>query len=301
MSAPKPKPQLDPAFRLETLNVLVVDDNDHMRVIVGEVLRAIGVRKVHHARNGWEALEQIRNVNPTTVITDWNMEPLSGIELVQMIRRAPDLPNRAVPMILLTGNTSRNQVIEARGCGVDEFLAKPVSAQALISRLEEVTLRRRPFVESATYAGPCRRRNRSEDFRGPFRRATDAVNQPGAQLVRTDPETIAMQKALRVIKMIADKLTNENKSEIGLLIEMIGDLAPLQSALKDSHVDRLIASLQRYIAGTGASGRMDLGVVRTHIGASLQVLTLPLARVTERDMVVSGLETVVERRLHVYG
>ena len=75
----------------------------------------------------------------------------------------------------MTGHSEKSRVTEARDAGVTEFVAKPVKAQTLLTRIEAVILRPRPFVRSPSYFGPDRRRTGTKDYAGPFRRADDGV------------------------------------------------------------------------------------------------------------------------------
>ena len=77
---------------------------------------------------------------------------------------------------MLTGHTSVDHVQAARDAGVNEFLAKPVSSKAILSRLVAVIEHPRPFVRTKVYFGPCRRRRREGDYHGPERRLAEIAN-----------------------------------------------------------------------------------------------------------------------------
>jgi CheY-like chemotaxis protein len=158
-------------YKFDRLRVLVVDDNVHMRKLVTTILQAFGVVQIQEADNGKRAWTVLREFNPDVVILDWAMDEMSGVELVQMLRTNPQTPNPFVPVIMLTGYTSMDHVIQARDAGSNEFIAKPVSAKTLMSRLVAVIENPRPFVRTSGYFGPCRRRRTSEEYRGPERRA----------------------------------------------------------------------------------------------------------------------------------
>ena len=164
-------------YRFERLKILVVDDNVHMRKLVITILQAFGVVQISEADSGDRAWTALREANPDVVVLDWVMEGMSGIELVKMIRSNPSCPNPFVPVIMLTGHTSAEHVLEARDAGINEFIAKPVSVKTMMSRLVAVIEHPRPYVRTNKYFGPCRRRG-AEDYRGPERR-----NETGKQLV----------------------------------------------------------------------------------------------------------------------
>jgi DNA-binding NtrC family response regulator len=153
--------------------MLLVDDNQHMRVLLGEILRAIGVREIIEAGDGREALRSLRAYPIDIVMTDLAMEPVSGIEFVRLVRNSPESPRPMVPVIMITGHATLQRVAEARDAGVTEFLGKPVTARGVIDRVTRVVEHPRPFVRSPTYFGPDRRRRDDPHHRGPFRRASD--------------------------------------------------------------------------------------------------------------------------------
>jgi DNA-binding response OmpR family regulator len=110
-------------------------------------------------------------LNPDVLILDWMMEGMTGIDLAKMIRTSAASPNPFVPIIMLTGHTSPERVRQARDFGVNEFLAKPVSVNAVMTRLSAVIEHPRPFVRTKVYFGPCRRRRGTDEYKGPERRA----------------------------------------------------------------------------------------------------------------------------------
>ena len=158
------------SYGLENLNILVADDNAHMRSIVVAVLKSIGVKNLREARNGAEALGILRQWQADVAVVDFRMEPVDGVEFTRLVRNSSDSANPYLPIIMLTGYADRPRVFEARDAGVTELIVKPVTAQAVISRLNAVVYHARPFVRSADYFGPCRRRTVSADYAGPERR-----------------------------------------------------------------------------------------------------------------------------------
>jgi len=158
-------------YRFDRLKVLVVDDNAHMRKLVITILQAFGVTQISEADGGENAWAKLREINPDVLVLDWVMEGMSGIDLVQKIRTDPQTPNPFVAVIMLTGHTHIDHVRMARDAGVHEFIAKPVSVKTMMSRLVSVIEHPRPFVRTATYFGPCRRRRGADEYRGPERRA----------------------------------------------------------------------------------------------------------------------------------
>ena len=164
-------------MRFELLKILMVDDNHHMRVLLTEILRAIGVKNVFEATDGAEALQALRNHQIDIVMTDLAMQPLDGIDFVRLVRNSPDSPNPMVPVIMITGHSTSRRVAEARDVGVTEFLSKPVTARGVIERINRVVEHPRAFVRTADYFGPDRRRRDDPNYTGPYRRQSDKQSQ----------------------------------------------------------------------------------------------------------------------------
>jgi CheY-like chemotaxis protein len=159
-------------YRFDRLRILVVDDNVHMRKLVVTILQAFGADQIYEAIDGEKAWSIMRDSNPDVVVLDWQMEGMSGLDFAKQIRTSPQTPNPFVPIIMLTGHTHIEQVRQARDAGVNEFLAKPVSVKAILSRLISVIEHPRPYVRTKSYFGPCRRRRVSDEYHGPERRIT---------------------------------------------------------------------------------------------------------------------------------
>ena len=160
-------------LRFELLKILLVDDNHHMRVLLSEILRAIGVRQVFEANDGAEGLQLMRTHQIDIIMTDLAMQPLDGIDFVRLLRNSADSPNPMAPVIMITGHSTHKRVNEARDVGVTEFLSKPVTAKGVLERIGRVVDSPRPFVRTNTYFGPDRRRKADPNYSGPYRRATD--------------------------------------------------------------------------------------------------------------------------------
>jgi len=165
--------------RYDLLKILLVDDNHYMRVLLAEILRAIGVQHLYEANDGAEGLQMLRDHPIDVVMTDLSMQPLDGIDFVRLLRNSPDSPNPMAPVIMVTGHSTFARVNEARDAGVSEFLAKPLTARGVVERLHQAIEHPRPFVRTGDYFGPDRRRRNDPNYKGPRRRAADAAKQAG--------------------------------------------------------------------------------------------------------------------------
>jgi two-component system, chemotaxis family, chemotaxis protein CheY len=161
------------AAGFDTLKVLIVEDNTHMRVLLRTILNSIGVRDIAEAGNGQAALALLRERKPDLVLTDLAMKPMDGLQFTRCVRNDEQSPNPFVPIIMITGYTERYRVEAARDAGVTEFMAKPITGNSLFARIVEILERPRAFVRSESYFGPDRRRHQLDDYTGPWRRQED--------------------------------------------------------------------------------------------------------------------------------
>ncbi len=167
-------------MRYELLRFLLVDDNPHMRVMLSEILKAIGVRHIYEAGDGVQGLQMLLDHPIDIIITDLAMQPLDGIDFVRLLRQAPESPNQMCPVIMITAHSTLSRVNEARDAGVNEFLAKPINPKGVIDRIHRVVGYPRAFVKSDGYVGPDRRRRGDPSYMGPFRRDADFRPQQNA-------------------------------------------------------------------------------------------------------------------------
>jgi CheY-like chemotaxis protein len=167
-------------YNLERLNFLVVDDNKHTRSLIKSILHALGVKNIIEATDGDDAFKELRHYQADLIICDWNMSPVDGLDFVRLVRTGKDSPNPHVPIIMLTGYTEMDRVLKARDSGVHEFLAKPISAKSLYSRIRAIIEHPRDFVRTSIYFGPDRRRRSSASYNGPERRKASEEAGPAA-------------------------------------------------------------------------------------------------------------------------
>jgi len=160
-------------YNLSALNIVVVDDSRHMLRLFHEVLSSFGVRQIRCFPDAAAAFAEICQTPPDIVVTDWRMEPVSGVELVRMLRQSDDSICPFVPIVAVTGHTDLVTVKLARDVGVTEFLAKPISPRSLYERLVTIIERPRTFVRTSSYVGPDRRRRLDSFYGGIERRAAD--------------------------------------------------------------------------------------------------------------------------------
>jgi len=136
------------------IKVLIVEDEPYSRKVVRTLLNAIGVEKIFEAKDGASGLEAIQTHNPDIVLLDWEMPGMNGAEFMRHVRAPTKFMYPAVPIIMLTGHSEKSRVMEAVDLGVHEFLLKPVSTTALLTRIVGVLSMPRPMIQRGNYYGP---------------------------------------------------------------------------------------------------------------------------------------------------
>ena len=116
--------------------VLVVDDHATMRRILRQLLSQIGFTKIEEAADGTGALAMLRAAPFGLVISDWNMAPMSGIELLVEVRKDANLKD--LPFILATAESKPENVIAAKKAGANNYIVKPFNAETLRSKIQSV-------------------------------------------------------------------------------------------------------------------------------------------------------------------
>ena len=119
-----------------SMPVLVVDDYSTMVRIIRNLLRQLGFENVDDASDGQLALAKMRGKKYGLVISDWNMEPMTGYELLKEVRADPNLA--PVPFIMVTAESKTENVIAAKQAGVSNYIVKPFNAETLKSKIEAV-------------------------------------------------------------------------------------------------------------------------------------------------------------------
>ena len=114
--------------------VLVVDDYQTMVRIIRNLLKQIGFEDVDDAADGAAALERLRERRYGLIISDWNMQPMSGYELLRRVRAEPE--TRSLPFIMVTAESKTDNVIAAKRAGVSNYIVKPFNALTLKSKIE---------------------------------------------------------------------------------------------------------------------------------------------------------------------
>lgn len=119
-----------------SIQILVVDDYQTMIRIIRNLLKQLGFENVDEAADGREALGKLKVRRYGLVISDWNMEPMTGYELLREVRADDDL--KATPFIMVTAESKTENVIAAKKAGVNNYIVKPFNAQTLKAKIASV-------------------------------------------------------------------------------------------------------------------------------------------------------------------
>jgi two-component system chemotaxis response regulator CheY len=117
-------------------DILIVDDSGAIRGIVRKLLTQLGYKCLDEASDGEEALEKISEKHFDLVISDWNMEPMSGDILLQRVRETKK--HADLPFIMMTADCTIDKIVQARHAGVSCFINKPFRAEALLAKISEL-------------------------------------------------------------------------------------------------------------------------------------------------------------------
>lgn len=142
---------------LSMLKIMLIDDNRHMRSLLTQILRSIGVREIDQAEDGASAFQLLHRTRYDIVIVDHQMAPITGTEFTRLVRISDDSPNPFVPILMVTGYADKHTIVNATNAGVNDIVVKPVSAKIISTRLAEMILNPKNFVRTKDYFGPDRR------------------------------------------------------------------------------------------------------------------------------------------------
>lgn len=120
----------------KNIKILIVDDFSTMRRIIKNLLRDLGYNNTSEADDGLTALPMLQSSNFDLLITDWNMPGMQGIDLLRAVRA--DTRLSTLPVMMVTAEQKREQIIEAAKAGVNGYIVKPFTAQTLKEKLEKI-------------------------------------------------------------------------------------------------------------------------------------------------------------------
>ena len=120
----------------KNMHILVVDDYNTMPRILKNLLKQLGFTNVDQAMDGAEALNQLNASKFDFIISDWNMEPMTGIELLREVRASDKLKH--IPFIMITAESKTENVVMVKQAGVSNYIVKPFNAETLKGKMASV-------------------------------------------------------------------------------------------------------------------------------------------------------------------
>jgi len=163
------------SYDLSHLDVMLVEKHGDMRRLFRDVLCQLGLSKVRDCGNVGTALEMFQETPADLVLTDWS-PGLDGVDLLRKLRQSGLSSNPFVPVVVVTANTESRHIYTARNSGMTEYLAKPITATRVYTRICSVIEKRRMFISNHDFFGPDRRRLMKDVFAGENRRLDGNVN-----------------------------------------------------------------------------------------------------------------------------
>ncbi|WP_333585777.1 response regulator [Phenylobacterium sp.] len=284
---------------LADLSVLVVDDHANTVLLMTDVLRAAGVGQVFSAANGLAARQEIARRDPKIIFTDRRMPLMDGLDLTRAVRLAavrpdPLTPNPEVPIIMVSGHRSAREVEEARQAGVNEFVMKPFTPAALLSRIQLVLSHPRPFVVSNVYIGPDRRRRTELSYGGPLRRNSDPEEVVDVVERRAARETISVE--LEAMRRLIAARGGVDRATLQMTYRVMQHTRFRAKQVRDKMLDRASSALLAYAAEVGGMEHCDSELVEAHLDVLSQILEADEADAMGAAKRVRGLEALIRRK-----
>ncbi|MBF0566249.1 MAG: chemotaxis response regulator CheY [Nitrospirae bacterium] len=118
------------------MRILVVDDFSTMRRIIRNILKQLGFEKMEEAEDGEQAFQKLQNGGFDFLVTDWNMPNMTGLELLKKVRA--DAKLKSLPVLMVTAEAEKEQVIEAVKAGVNNYIIKPFTADVLKEKIDKI-------------------------------------------------------------------------------------------------------------------------------------------------------------------
>jgi CheY-like chemotaxis protein len=282
---------------LKRMKVLIVDPNAFMRGVVADSLRRLTITNITATASAVEAFSLGRTFKPDVIFVDWDAGRMSGLELTREVRRNTTGLSRETPIILLAGMIDHDQLMSARQTGINEFLLKPVSAQGVLSRIEEVVLRPRKFIDSRNYVGPCRRRKEDPNYAGPWRRLTDEPAQ-NARSAQSKENAFKLRAIIDSLTAYANRASEDRGAGIRGMYRLLQQNADEVAFLGDDTIKRVWSSSLRYIEGVGMTDTYDIEVVKYHFQTIAIILDMPEEAFIHRVSVANELDRLVSKKIH---
>lgn len=280
---------------------LIIDTNRFNRNLMSEIMRTISVLNVQMARNEKEAVRLLDEHRCTIVIVEWSeLNEMDVPALVRSIRRLNDDFCRRVPIIASSSSFTREQLVSGRTAGIDEFLKKPCSPNDVVNRLTMVIETPRPFVDSKTYIGPCRRRKNPADYHGPRRRSDDEVNAI-KKISNKERDLIDKNSPLigsvSRIKMCCSLLLSDARIGQERATQAFINARRIAEDVGDPAFLRALQSFEKYVERAVKADALERRVMQTGVSTLEQLVVLPTEYAGPRMTIAQAFEDAIERKI----
>ena len=285
---------------LSGLKVLIADDHTITARLIGDLLRAAGVGQVEIAIDGLKAREMLKFWDPHILFADWNMPLMDGLELTRSIRRAAVvrdrmIPNPQIPVIMLTAMRSHRDVEAARLAGVNEFVIKPFTPASVLSRVQMVLTKPRPFIVSDKYIGPDRRRRAEISYSGPMRRAVDPDEVVDVAERESTRETMSVE--LEALRRVIKGRGHMDRETLQMTLRVMQHTRFRARQVRDDAVAQVAQLVIDYAQAMVTPERCDPGVLEIHFEAIATLLAAPESDTFLAKHVMEELDAAVQMKL----
>jgi len=238
--------------------VLVVDPNMAASRLLTELVKELGASQRMHASTTKRALEIAKDWQPQLIFVEFAGPGLDGVEFTERLRRST-IAARKAPVIVVTADTREGSIKASRDAGAHEFLCKPFTAGHVFRRVENVTLKPRPWIEAKMYVGPDRRRFNSGDYDGARKRRADSALATRAALAFTSADT-SIREQLMLINVDPDAVMRN-------IMAQTVELQRTATGQVETEIGRAIGVLQSYLLDAMAHGGLVKEKVEDHLAA----------------------------------
>ena len=238
--------------------VLVVDPNTASSRLLTELVKELGARQRMSAATTRRALEIAADWQPQLIFVEFAGPGLDGVEFIQRLRRST-MVARMAPVIVVTADTRESSIKASRDAGAHEFLCKPFTAGHVYRRVENVTLKPRPWIDAKMYVGPDRRRFNSGDYEGRRKRRADSAVSTAAALALTNAD-LSIRAQLTLIDVDPDAVMRS-------IMAQTVELQRTATGQAETEIGKAISGLQSYLLAVMEDGGLQKDAVEAHLAA----------------------------------
>lgn len=276
-----------------TPDILVADSVRAMRVMICQVLRTSGYRDLLQATNQEELYAQVDQRRPKIVVVAAEFPGITGLEFTRLIRAGFNFVPRETSIVITHAAPTRSFLEESRIAGVDEVVAVPFTTHSLMARIRSAAERPRPFVDSQTYVGPCRRRLMLQEYKGPLRRMGDPEPAPEASLWKRESNRTAARLCIQKMSEYRSALSAEHHEKLREVYTSVTRLETRSAQESDEALGEIARNFGLHLSRLAKDEWPELAILSEHIDALHQLVQNDALPITERSHLVERLRTKI--------